>query len=32
MDSYLQASRAANPGQGDLLLHGGYWLEDPVRF
>jgi 2',3'-cyclic-nucleotide 2'-phosphodiesterase (5'-nucleotidase family) len=32
MDSYLQASRAANPGQGDLLLHGGYWLEDPSGF
>jgi len=28
--SYLEASREANPGVPDLLLHGGYWLEDAM--
>lgn len=28
--AYVEASRAANPGQNDLLLNGGYWLEDAM--
>ncbi|MCB9763194.1 MAG: hypothetical protein H6739_25685 [Alphaproteobacteria bacterium] len=32
MRSYLDASRAANPGTPDLVLHGGYWLEDATDF
>ncbi|MCB9741345.1 MAG: hypothetical protein H6740_01850 [Alphaproteobacteria bacterium] len=28
MQSYLDAARAAAPHTPDLLLHGGYWLED----
>ena len=28
--AYVEASRAANPGQQDLLLNGGYWLEDAM--
>ena len=28
--AYVEASRAANPGQSDLLLNGGYWLEDAM--
>jgi len=28
--AYVEASRAANPGQADLILNGGYWLEDAM--
>lgn len=28
--AYVEASRAANPGQPDVLLNGGYWLEDAM--
>jgi 2',3'-cyclic-nucleotide 2'-phosphodiesterase (5'-nucleotidase family) len=28
--AYVAASRAANPGQADLLVNGGYWLEDAM--
>lgn len=28
--AYVESSRAANPGQADLLLNGGYWLEDAM--
>jgi len=28
--SYLEASRGANPDVPDVLLHGGYWLEDAM--
>lgn len=28
--AYVEASRAANPDQPDLLLNGGYWLEDAM--
>lgn len=30
--AYINASRQANPGQADLVLNGGYWLEDPADF
>ena len=28
--AYVEASRTANPGQTDLLVNGGYWLEDAM--
>lgn len=28
--AYIRASRAANPEAGQLVLNGGYWLEDAV--
>ncbi|MFT5681096.1 MAG: 2',3'-cyclic-nucleotide 2'-phosphodiesterase (5'-nucleotidase family) [Myxococcota bacterium] len=28
--AYVEASRAVNPGQPDLLVNGGYWLEDAM--
>lgn len=32
MLSYIDASRAANPGVPDLVLNGGYWLDDTGDF
>ncbi len=28
--AYVKASRQANPDQADLILNGGYWLEDAM--
>ena len=30
LTAYVAASRTANPGQADVLLNGGYWLEDAM--
>lgn len=32
MQTYIDASRAANPGVPDLVLNGGYWLDDTGDF